>query len=120
MLFLEVTIKGDLYTPSSIGTLSGATAIVFFITNGCQRAWNFNPKWFGLVVSIIVSLCGVYFLTDGEPVQYFCGIVNGFVIYASAGGSTQAAASIATGTGQSPGTAVARGLRKRQFLSPWW
>lgn len=112
----------DFYTLATMLTLSGSTGATFVICNGLQRAFNFNPKWLGLVVALVVVLGGVYASGGRSPVDYLIGIVNSFLVYCSAAGATGALG----GGGDQP---VSRGAgvvheatshRARRFLSPWF
>jgi uncharacterized membrane protein len=75
-------MNGTLFTVESIATLTGATTIVYIISNSLQKAFNFNPKWFALILSIIISLLSVY-LSSGKINAYIIGFLNGFLIYAN-------------------------------------
>lgn len=59
-----MTIPSEFFTPESIFTLAGATVITTVITNSCQHVFKWNPKWFGLVVAIVITVAGVFFLTS--------------------------------------------------------
>ncbi|MFL5741464.1 MAG: hypothetical protein ACJ75B_14665 [Flavisolibacter sp.] len=107
MHLLETIIQQDFFTPSTLGTLAGATFVVFAISSGIQSAFNFNPKWLALVISILVSFIGAYIsmhageapqretdATTAHSVQsagvtYLIAFINGFLIYASATGANQ-------------------------------
>jgi hypothetical protein len=125
-MYLLQTIQNELSDPKTMYTLAGSTTAVFFITNGLQSALNFNPKWLGLVLSLLISLTGVY-LSKGEMPNYLAGIVNGFIIYSSAAGGTHILNGNKTkGGGTGGGTpanttpVVQPSAQKRAFLSQWW
>jgi hypothetical protein len=79
------TLPTEFFTPQSMLTLTGATGIVFVIVNGVKTAFDFNPKWFGLLVSQVISLVGVA-LSGGHGLSYFVGVINGFLIFSTAAG----------------------------------
>jgi uncharacterized membrane protein len=116
LLSVDSIIPKDFFTLESMLTLTGATGAVVVICNGLQTAFNFNPKWLGLLIAVIISITGVYF-SSGSGSDYFIGFINGFLIYATATG-TNAVTAKSTG-------ATARGLEnytaaKRSFFSRWW
>lgn len=112
----------EFFTLQSMLTLTGATGATFVVSNGLQRAFNFNPKWLALVIALIISIFGVY-ASGGARSDYFVGVINGFLIYCTAAGATLV-------TGGSDSKAVARGAgdamlgrqnkTNRRFLSPWF
>jgi hypothetical protein len=112
-----MTIPSDLFTPSSMFTLAGATVITTVITNSCQHAFNWNPKWLGLIVAIIVTVAGAFFTSDAKPVNYFMGLINGFLVYASSTGIMQM-----VGTPSSPDVTTRAALTKirRSFMNQWY
>lgn len=81
----DPTLPTEFFTPQSMLTLTGATGIVFVIVNGVKTAFDFNPKWFGLLISQIISLVGVA-LSGGHGLSYFVGVINGFLIFSTAAG----------------------------------
>jgi hypothetical protein len=118
-----MTLPNDFFTIQSMMTLTGATGATIVIANGCQKAFNFNPKWFALAIAVGISLFGV-FASNGAGSDYFIGLVNGFLIFC-----TSAGASTIVGT-PSPQESQARGLsdmagsqksvNKREFLTRWF
>ncbi|SRR5579871_973963 len=115
-------IPKEFFTLQSMLTLSGATGATFVVCNGLQTALNFNPRWLALAVAQVIVLIGTY-LSGGAGVDYFIGVINGFLVFCTAAGATHAASG-------GSGHAVARGARdaanpqlgptKRRFLSPWF
>lgn len=116
-------IPKEFFTLQSMLTLSGATGATFVVSNGLQTAFNVSPRWLALAVAQIIVLTGTL-LSGGNGVDYFIGVINGFLVYCTAAGATYAAA------GKAQGQAVARGAAdaanpqmtstKRRFLSPWF
>lgn len=109
--------QDQFFTLSSFGSLAGASAIVFVVSNALQGAVNFNPKWFALVLSILVGLFGIYLgprlVTPPGPapdsVAYMLGVLNGFLIYTTAAGVTSIGAG-ATGAGNAKANEGSSGL----------
>jgi len=115
---MDTALPKEFFTIEAMGTLAGVTAATLVIVNGCQRAFNFNPAWFGLAVAEMICLTWV-FVSGGVGSDWFIAVINGFLVYAAAGGVTGAGASV-TGS-----TVVAKGARpgartQRRFFSPWW
>jgi hypothetical protein len=48
-------VPNEFFTPASMVTFTGATAAVFVIGNTAQSVFQFNPKWFSLVVAEAIS-----------------------------------------------------------------
>ena len=117
-------IPKEFFTLQSMLTLSGATGATFVVCNGLQKAFNFNPKWLALGVAQVIVLTGT-FLSGGTGVDFFVGVINGFLVFCTAAGATQAG-----GGRQGRSRAIARGaddaanpqltLDKRRFLTPWF
>jgi hypothetical protein len=136
----------DFFTLQSLGTFAGAVGGTTVISNGLQRALNFNPKWLALALAEIICLTIVYYTHAGAPPDsqpmssdYFVAVINGFLVYCSAAGVTTAggatlgttkstAAQSTDGVASGSGTAQARGapdssdgtpLSRRRFWSSW-
>ncbi len=141
------TASSQFFTLISFASLASASTIVFVVSNGLQRAFNFNPRWLGLALSVLVGCIGVYVaptltVPDGPPpggVDYLMGVLNGFLIFATASGATSVAGN-ANGVGNpraslgAPAGAPAPGggppgaaamiqspaRPRRAFLEPWF
>ena len=120
-------IPKEFFTLQSMLTLTGATGAVFVVSNGIQSAFNINPRWLALLIAQCLALIGIY-ITEGAGIDYFVGVVNGFLIYCTAIGATAVgggngggpiARDIGVGT---PGDAPLprRGATRRRFLTPWF
>ena len=108
----------EFFTAESMLTLAGATAITMIITNSMQHVFNFNPKWFGLVIAFLISIAGVIIIGDHTVAAYFIGVINGFFIYANSAGIMQM-----TGNqnGQPlPDTMVGSADKRRKFFDRWY
>ena len=99
MIFLDLAIPNsqEFFTWRSFSTLAGTTGIVYIICGVFQSVVNFSPRWFALVISILVSFIGIQF--DYQPavnnpfisygIKYSIALLNGFLIFATATGSNQ-------------------------------
>lgn len=112
--------------PTTLTTVGGCATAVLLIGNAIQRAFQFNPTWFVLLLSLIVSLVAS-FLTPVEYVRTSQWLthglfvaVNGAVIFlAAVGGNT-----IATPTPSPPpqptgGDMGGRAAPRRAFWTRW-
>jgi hypothetical protein len=111
----------DLFTIESTLSLTGAVSIVFVICNSCQSAFNFNPKWFALAVSIAIALLGVTQNPKSQALDYFVGVLNGFLIFCTSAGATQAVGKSPT-SAAAPTTFGGRSIAggRRKFLTTWF
>lgn len=117
------TVPGQFFTLESMLTLTGATGATFVISNGLQRALNFNPKWLALAIALALTTIGVYLSNNGHgPGDYFVGVVNGFLVYCTAVGSTAVAAGDNAGstTRGNVERGVVKPLERRGFLTRWF
>jgi hypothetical protein len=116
MILLQLQLPPDLFTTGSMLTLAGATLITSIITNTCQHAFNWNPKWLGLVVAIIVMLVGALLTPEAKAVNYVMAVINGFLVYASSAGIMQMSGRDLP----QPGHAAAMTRIRRVFMSKWF
>lgn len=135
------SVSNQFFTLASFASLASASTIVFVVSNGLQRAFNFNPRWLGLLLSIVVGCLGIYvapLLTipaGAAPgaIDYLIGLLNGFLIFATASGATSAAGSVVGagnpkadvgGPSAAPSGAQAQlqtvPASRRGFLQPWF
>lgn len=117
-------LPNEFFTLQSMLTLTGATGIVFVIANGLKVALDFNPKWLGLAISEIVAVLGVIF-SGGHGLDYFIGVINGFLIFsAAAGASSMGGVQAPTSKGiVTDAAALKKGEvpnRRRRFVSSWF
>jgi hypothetical protein len=102
------------FTPESLATLAGTTGMTWFVCSAMQSAFNFNPKWFALLVAEIFCFVAVFaFATNPSAITYLIAFVNGCLVYSSACGVNVLAGAPATRE---------KGLveRKRSFLQSWF
>ena len=105
------------FTVQSFSTVAGASAMVFFVSNALQKAFNFNPRWLAFVVAEVVVLVGTYVSHSAQvPSDYLLAVLNGCVVYCAAvGGATVTGAVREQGA---PRGAVAD--PRRRFTDPWF
>jgi hypothetical protein len=106
------------FTNESFFSLAGATAIVFVVCNTMQKVFNFNPKWFALLLAELVAIFGTWSAARVHvPSDYIIAVLNGCLIYSAAGGGTAIVSSAEAG--QQKG--MTEGLsRKRGFFTSWF
>ena len=75
----------DFFTPQSAVTLAGAATITYVVSNGCQVAFDFNPRWLALAIAIAITSFGTW-NAQGGVVDYVFAFVNGFLVFLSAVG----------------------------------
>ncbi len=131
MIFLDLAIRNsqEFFTWRSFSTLAGTTGIVYIICGVFQSVFNFSPRWFALVISILVSFIGIQFdyqlasnnIFISFSIKYIIALLNGFLIFATATGSNQLFASKPSITHHPP---YPRPLnfqnQSRTFNSNWW
>ena len=131
MIFLDLAIRNsqEFFTWRSFSTLAGTTGIVYIICGVFQSVFNFSPRWFALVISILVSFIGIQFdyqlasnnIFISYSIKYIIALLNGFLIFATATGSNQLFASKPSITHHPP---YPRPLnfqnQLRTFNSNWW
>lgn len=130
--------QNDFFTLQSLGTFAGATGATVVISNSIQRVTNRNPAWLALLIAELICLMTVFWVHESAPdttqivhSDYFVAVVNGFLVFCSAAGSTAVGAA-ATGGRRQTVPAVARGdvseatgaaptgtPAKRHFFTPW-
>lgn len=86
----------DFFTIASFGTLAGCVIAVVLIVNALRHALNWGPRWFGFLLSILVSVIALQILSNlgdesktvnlGLWIKYFIVFINGCLIYTSAFG----------------------------------
>lgn len=120
-LVLDATsvVPKDFITPVSFTSLVGLSGITFVVSNACQQAFNFNPRWFALAIAVVATEVGVYFASPADPVMYVVGILNGCLVFLTATGATSTIARKSDGV-QTLGSATQLPRRRRQFNDPWF
>jgi hypothetical protein len=111
----------EFFTPQSATTLTGAVGITFVLTNTFRTAFGINPRWLALVFALAIALFGVW-STQGGPIDYVFGVLNGCLIYLSASGVSAVSkpGSGRRATRSFGDHAPAPALARQRFLDPWW
>lgn len=81
----------DLFTWTSLGTLSGLTGATVVVTNTASRAFDWSPKWFGLVVSTVLCV-GLAVVNSTVLSGYALALLNACLVYLTAAGASSAGA----------------------------
>lgn len=118
-------VPKEFFTAESIFTLTGATGVVYVVCGGLQRAFDFNPRWLGLAISLILAIAGTYVTQVHSVGAYLLAVINGFLIYCTAVGVNGV---FAPGSGRSNETLKSRRTdgeandqtQHRRFRTAWW
>ncbi len=111
---------------TALGTIGGLTLATTAVTNGLWRSFGWQPRWLGLVVSLVICVATAFFAGNVAPVSIFLAVLNAFVVYLAAAGTSGAGAAIQGDQGQAPAN-EGRELPgmddeppDRQFLRSWF
>jgi hypothetical protein len=116
-----VQLPKEFFTLQSMLTLAGAAGATFVVCNGLQKAFNFNPRWLALAVAQLIVLAGTSATGATRLIDYLVGVINGFLVYLTAAGGTDAAAGAAGAAPVARGAAaVPAAAPKRRFLTRWF
>jgi hypothetical protein len=109
----------EFITVATLSTLTGASLAVMLTANVAQYVFDWSPRWFGLLISGLISIGLMYSAGHATAMDWAVCTVRAFQIYATAVG-------LATITGRKPlRHSVANPLhgqsdRPRTFLSSWF
>ncbi len=84
-------IPSDLFTWTSLGTLSGLTGATVVVTNTAARAFDWAPKWLGLAIALILCL-GLAIMNSSAINGYALALLNACLVYLTAAGASSAGA----------------------------
>jgi hypothetical protein len=84
-------ITSDLFTWASLGTLSGLTGATVVVTNTAARAFDWSPKWFGLLVATVLCF-GIAIVNSTALSGYALAALNACLVYLTAAGASSAGA----------------------------
>jgi hypothetical protein len=120
-------VSEEWITAGSVGSFAVATSITTAVSNGIQRAFNFNPAWLALAVAEILCLAITFLVTPppgGEAtpsiaLRLFLSVVNGFFVFAASAGVTQIGGTVGGAQGRAEATAAITTARRR-FWSSWF
>lgn len=104
----------DFFTGSQLLTLAGATLATIVIVNAVRHAWGWSPRWFALVVALLVSVAAWFLWSPHTPEAFALAVLNTFVIYTAATGGNQISSELFTKP------VGLRSYGERGFFDPWW
>ena len=117
------------FTWGSLLSLAGASGATFVVTNTLKMAFNFSPKWIGLLIAQIVCVGTAAYLGKSSS-DYVIAILNGCLVYLSAAGASVTGAAIANpapvdatsrdGNVLAPRAPVPAGKTSRAFFDSWF
>lgn len=116
------------FTWGSLLTLAGAAGATLVVTNTLKTAFDFSPKWIGLVVAQTVCVGTAFYLGKSSS-DYVIAILNGCLVYLSAAGASAAGGAIAnptvtassrSGNVLPPNRSPQSGSTSRTFFSSWF
>ena len=84
-------IPSDLFTWTSLGTLSGLTGATVVVTNTAARAFDWAPKWLGLLVATVLCV-GLAVMNSSAINGYALALLNACLVYLTAAGASSAGA----------------------------
>ena len=84
-------IPSDLFTWTSLGTLSGLTGATVVVTNTAARAFDWAPKWLGLLVALVLCV-GLAVMNSSAINGYALALLNACLVYLTAAGASSAGA----------------------------
>ena len=119
-----MAIPTQFFTAESMLTLTGAAGATFVICNGLQRAMNFNPRWLALAIAEALTVFGTLSSHASNKLpttaaDILVAIVNGFLVYATATGTSAIAGGGHAGGSRLDRLQVAPPPRRRLF-TPWF
>ena len=88
---METPVPSDLFTWTSLGTLTGLTGATVVVTNTATRAFGWAPKWLGLAVALALCL-GLAIVKSGALEEYVLALLNACLVYLTAAGASSAGA----------------------------
>jgi hypothetical protein len=86
-----VDTPSDLFTWTSLGTLTGLTGATVVVTNTAARAFGWTPKWFGLAVALVLCV-GLAAVRTSSIEEYVLAFLNACLVYLTAAGASSAGA----------------------------
>lgn len=118
-------IPNELYTTSSLLTLSGSATAVWIITSTIgyligKRKSKEIKKWVGLVLALLFALLGATQVQDPDLITWVVAIVNGFLIYLTAIGANTVIGISAPPLPESPIRETSATETRGGFTNPWF
>ncbi|HEU0179710.1 MAG TPA: hypothetical protein VFV58_36225 [Blastocatellia bacterium] len=123
-----MAIPQDFYTTATLFSLSGSASAVWIITSLMgylleSKASKQFKKWFGLILSIALSLLGATLVKEQQSLTWVVGVVNGFLIYITAIGAntiTEKAATAGRPRKRPVRETSADKAGRGNFTEAWW
>ncbi len=84
----EDNSRDNLFSWQELTTQAGAVAAVVTITNAVHYAFGWNPRYFGLLLSVACATFGVTVSGDTSWQIWVTVLPNSFLIYAGSVGTT--------------------------------
>ncbi len=81
----------ELFTWASLGTFTGLTGATVVVTNTAARAFDWSPRWLGLAIALVLCI-GLAVANKSPLVDYLLALLNGCLVYLTAGGASAAGA----------------------------
>jgi len=112
-------------TPTELGTVGGGATAVVVITQGLHYAFGWNPRYLGLLLSLLAAFFAVWVSDDHSAQAWIVAVPNAFIIYAAAAGLSGMASTAGGRLGRAraespPPTEEVEGLGTRRFWTPWF
>lgn len=103
----------EFFSWQTLGTVAGATLATVLVVNALKAAFNWSPRWLGLLVAGILQAAVWWFASDQSVQALVMALINAFVVYLAAIGGNQIVSS------QRPRD-VRAAAGQREFWAPWW
>jgi hypothetical protein len=112
---------------ATLSTIGGQVVATTAVTNGLSRAFNWQPRWLGLVVALLSCGTTTYLSSPGTGNDWFLAVLNAFVVYFASAGTSAAGAAVTApppshnempqGTGHE---SMGHDTGHDRFLRPWF
>lgn len=86
----SASLPAEFFTTASFTTLLGLTGITLVLRNTLHSAFGWSRPWLGLLIALAVTELGVMFTDDPSARAYAIGLLNGCLVFLTAGGSAAA------------------------------
>lgn len=113
---MDQSLPNEFFTWGALGSLAGASGATFVITSTLRSAFDWSPKWLGLVVAQIICI-GASVSLGKSGSDSIIAILNGCLVYLSAVGLASASGGTTTSATARGGTNTAP---PRGFFSSWF
>jgi hypothetical protein len=114
------------FTWTSLTTLAGATGATYVVTNTLKSAFDYSPRWLGLLIAQIICI-GTAAYVAVPAGDCIIAILNGCLVYLSAAGTSSAGAVITGQAAQAPvggegkpAAKLATQGKSKPFFAAWY